>query len=110
METNRLMARLYAAILIATMLSVACLRPAYAQTDPNVLTSTRSSVAQNISQSTERIEMIVKSSRILTLEERIPKFQVYNESVVGASPGIIAPGGMASSCLNCPGTTSGITL
>ena len=86
METNRLMARLYAAILIATMLSVACLRPAYAQTDPNVLTSTRSSVAQNISQSTERIEMIVKSSRILTLEERIPKFQVYNESVVGATP------------------------
>jgi pilus assembly protein CpaC len=30
--------------------------------------------------------MLVKSSRILTLEERIPKFQVHNEEVLGATP------------------------
>ena len=86
METNRLMARLSAAILIATTSFVACLRPADAQTNPNILASTGSSVAHNISEPTERVEMIVKSSRILTLEERIPKFQVYNELVVGATP------------------------
>ena len=86
METNRLMARLSAAVLIATTISVACPRPIYAQTAPGVLTSTGSAVAHNISQPSERVEMIVKSSRILTLEERIPKFQVYNELVVGATP------------------------
>ena len=30
--------------------------------------------------------MLVKSSRILTLEARIPKFQVHNEEVLGATP------------------------
>ena len=73
METNRLMARLSAAVLIATTISVACLRPTHAQTTPGVLASTGSAVAHNISQPSERVEMIVKSSRILTLEERIPK-------------------------------------
>jgi len=86
METPRLMARLSAALLIATTISVACHRPAYAQDASAVLTTAGSTVAHNISQPSERVEMIVKSSRILTLEERIPKFQVYNELVVGATP------------------------
>ena len=86
METNRLMARLIAAVLIATTISVACPLTTCAQTAPGVLASTGSAVAHNISQPSERVEMIVKSSRILTLEERIPKFQVYNELVVGATP------------------------
>ena len=53
---------------------------------PIRLTSTESTVSHNISQSVERLEMLVKSSRILTLEERIPKFQVHNEEVLGATP------------------------
>ncbi len=86
METNRLMARLLATVLIATTISAACLRPTHAQTAPGVLASRGSAVTHNISQSSERVEMVVKSSRILTLEERIPKFQVHNELVVGATP------------------------
>ena len=45
-----------------------------------------SAVNHQISQSVERLEMLVKSSRILTLDERIPKFQVHNEEVIGATP------------------------
>ncbi|MCG8651410.1 MAG: pilus assembly protein N-terminal domain-containing protein [Pirellulales bacterium] len=43
-------------------------------------------MSHNITQSIERLEMLVKSSRILTLEGRIPKFQVHNEEVLGATP------------------------
>lgn len=39
-----------------------------------------------ISQPVERMEMLVKSSRIVTLEARIPRFQVHNEEVLGATP------------------------
>ncbi len=45
-----------------------------------------SAVGHNITQSVERLEMLVKSSRILTLQERIPKFQVQNEDVLSATP------------------------
>ncbi|QDV61769.1 pilus assembly protein N-terminal domain-containing protein [Crateriforma conspicua] len=57
----------------------------WAQGD-RLVTATASSVNTNITQAVERIEMLVKSSRILTLEERIPKFQVHNEEIVGAQP------------------------
>ena len=85
METTRLTARFSAALLLAASL-VAGIQPASAQTSPVQLTSTESTVSHNISQSVERLEMLVKSSRILTLEERIPKFQVHNEEVLGATP------------------------
>lgn len=39
-----------------------------------------------ISQTVERMDLIVKSSRILSLNERIPRFQVHNEEVLGATP------------------------
>ena len=39
-----------------------------------------------VTQSAERLEMLVKSSRILTLNARIPRFQVHNEEVIGATP------------------------
>jgi pilus assembly protein CpaC len=45
-----------------------------------------SAVNHEITQSVERLEMLVKSSRILTLQERIPKFQVQNEEVLAATP------------------------
>ncbi|MFK8114574.1 MAG: type II and III secretion system protein family protein [Rubripirellula sp.] len=85
METTRLTAKIVAALLIVAMSSGASPR-ALAQSGPVRLTSNESTVSHNISQSVERLEMLVKSSRILTLEERIPKFQVHNEEVVGATP------------------------
>ena len=51
-----------------------------------MLAATTATVNHTITQSVERMEMLVKSSRILTLEERIPKFQVHNEDVLGATP------------------------
>ena len=86
METTRLTARIFAALLIDTSLDVAIPNSSHAQSGPVRLASTDSTVAHNISESVERLEMIVKSSRILTLEERIPKFQVHNEEVLGATP------------------------
>lgn len=49
-------------------------------------TGTSTAVNHSITQSVERMEMLVKSSRILTLQERIPKFQVQNEEVLTATP------------------------
>lgn len=39
-----------------------------------------------VTQSVQRLEMLVKSSRILTTAGQIPKFQVHNEDVVSAIP------------------------
>ncbi len=86
METTRLPAKLAVALLLVAGLTATSPRYASAQTGPIRLTSNESTVAHNISQSIERLEMLVKSSRILTLEERIPKFQVHNEEVLGATP------------------------
>lgn len=87
METTRLTAKLAAALLVVAGVGVASPRHALAQSSPIQLTSGESStVNRNISQSVERLEMLVKSSRILTLEERIPKFQVHNETILGATP------------------------
>ena len=86
METTRLTAKISAALLLVATLSGACLNHAEAQTAPVRLISNETPVSHNISQSVERLEMLVKSSRILTLEARIPKFQVHNEEVLGATP------------------------
>ncbi|QDT13705.1 type II and III secretion system protein family protein [Planctomycetes bacterium K23_9] len=90
METTRLSAQ-FVKKRIAAILSVACLvavtadTPAYSA-DAVQLTSADSAANHNINQSVERLEMLVKSSRILTLEARVPKFQVHNEEVLGATP------------------------
>lgn len=86
METTRLIARLAAAILLAATLAATSTNIASAQSNPVQLASAGAAVNHNISQSVERLEMLVKSSRILTLEARIPKFQVHNEEVLGATP------------------------
>lgn len=86
METTRQTATIFAALIIAATLGVTIPHSAVAQSGPIRLTSADSTVNHNISQSIERLEMLVKSSRILTLEERIPKFQVHNEEVLGATP------------------------
>lgn len=45
-----------------------------------------SAVNYNVTQSVEQLQMIVKSSRILTLDKPIPKFQVQNEQILSANP------------------------
>lgn len=54
---------------------------AYGQ-DRSTLTSTHYEVRQPVQQ----LDMIVKTSRVITLEGRIPKFQVHNEELVSATP------------------------
>ena len=50
------------------------------------LTSEQSTVNRDITQTIERSDMLVKSSRILTLEGRIPRFQIHNEAILTATP------------------------
>lgn len=45
-----------------------------------------SAVNYNVTQAVEQLQMIVKSSRILTLDKPIPKFQVQNEQILSANP------------------------
>ncbi len=86
MELTRLTARFAAGLIIVTAGMVIGSPGAYAQSGPIRLTSSDSTVNHNVSQTVERLEMLVKSSRILTLEDRIPRFQVHNEEIVGATP------------------------
>jgi pilus assembly protein CpaC len=86
MELTRLTARIAAGFLIVTTGLVIGSSDAAAQSGPTRLTSSDSTVNHKISQTVERLEMLVKSSRILTLEDRIPRFQVHNEEIVGATP------------------------
>ncbi len=86
METNRSTVKLAAALFMFALTSGLSSGDASAQSGPVQLASDTSAVNRNISQSVERLEMLVKSSRILTLEDRIPKFQVHNEGILGATP------------------------
>lgn len=90
METTRPTAnattRIAAALVVMISMTVATDTPVMAQGNAIKLTSSESTVNKAISQSIERVQMLVKSSRILTLEERIPKFQVHNETILGATP------------------------
>lgn len=84
METTRLTATIAALLIVALGATTAPM--ASAQGTPIQLTAGESTVSHTISQTVEQLELIVKSSRILTLEERIPRFQVHNEAVLGATP------------------------
>ncbi|TWU35977.1 type II and III secretion system protein family protein [Novipirellula artificiosorum] len=86
METNRLTAKFAASSMLAFCFLVSSPLTTTNGAEPVRLTSSESTASHSISQSVERLEMLVKSSRILTLEERIPKFQVHNEEVIGATP------------------------
>lgn len=86
MELTRLTARIAAGFLIVATGLVIASSDATAQSGPTRLTASDSTVNHTISQTVERLEMLVKSSRILTLEDRIPRFQVHNEEIVGATP------------------------
>jgi pilus assembly protein CpaC len=78
-ETHRLVRR--TSCLWAAILLVALANSSYSQDRP-MLTSTSYEVRQPVQQ----LDMIVKTSRVITLEGRIPKFQVHNEELVSATP------------------------
>ena len=84
METTRTSAK-YAAFTLVICLLATSSTNLYAD-EPLALTSTASAATHDINQSVERLELLVKSSRILTLQARIPKFQVHNEEILGATP------------------------
>lgn len=44
------------------------------------------SVHFEVRQPVQQLDMIVKTSRVITLEGRIPKFQVHNEELIAATP------------------------
>ncbi|PAY21215.1 histidine kinase [Rhodopirellula sp. SM50] len=80
-----------AALKLIALFSVACLAThAGAQdVDDTQLTSaaaTAGAANHTITRAVERMQMLVKSSSILTLEAKIPRFQVHNEEVLGATP------------------------
>lgn len=80
-----------AALKLIALLSAACLAvPAGAQDASDntqyVSAASASAVNHTITRPVERMEMLVKSSGILTLEAKIPRFQVHNEEVLGATP------------------------
>ena len=84
METTRTSAKNAAFTLVICLLATSTAN-LYAE-GPLALTSTASAATHDINQSVERLELLVKSSRILTLQARIPKFQVHNEEILGATP------------------------
>tara|TARA_R110002049_G_scaffold4601_5_gene32355 strand:- start:498808 stop:500328 length:1521 start_codon:yes stop_codon:yes gene_type:complete len=86
MKTFRPTTRSAASFLLAAVVAAVGANQAAAEYGQVQLVSSTSAVNHEISQSVERLEMLVKSSRILTLDERIPKFQVHNEEVIGATP------------------------
>ncbi|MEO9935445.1 type II and III secretion system protein family protein [Rhodopirellula bahusiensis] len=78
---NRLVRCLVAAVL--GLATIPCTQPVMAQ---SATTLASAAGDHQINQTVERMDLIVKSSRILSLGERIPRFQVHNEEVLGATP------------------------
>lgn len=50
------------------------------------LTAEQARVNRSITQAVDRVEMLVKSSRILTLNDPVPRFQVHNDEILTATP------------------------
>jgi len=73
----------YALLGCALAVAVAVCQPVHGQGGSKLASA---SVDHTVTQSVERMDMIVKSSRVLSLGDRIPRFQVHNEEVLGATP------------------------
>lgn len=74
---------------LSLAMMVACSLPqgrVLAQEGRTVSASPAAPVNFDVSEAVQRLDMIVKSSRILRVEGRIPKFQVHNEEVLTATP------------------------
>lgn len=78
------------ALKLIALVTVACLATHTCAQDGNdtqfASAANSSGVNHTITQKVERMQMLVKSSSILRLEAKIPKFQVHNEEVLGATP------------------------
>ncbi len=83
MDINR---RLFSAPALLVLVAVTAISSRTAVGQSQETMASASAVNHSITQSVERLEMLVKSSRILTIQERIPKFQVQNEEVLSATP------------------------
>ncbi|MCC9599004.1 pilus assembly protein N-terminal domain-containing protein [Stieleria sp. JC731] len=79
-----------AALKIIALLSATCFASGAGaqEAESTTLTSamTAGAVNHTITRPLEQMQMLVKSSSILTLEAKIPRFQVHNEEVLGATP------------------------
>ena len=71
---------------IAIMVSFTAPRETAVAQEGKTLTSAGAPVGYDVTETVQRLDMIVKSSRILTIKGRIPKFQVHNEEVLTATP------------------------
>jgi len=73
---------------VALVASIVCGLLALIGAGPVAAQPTLASVTgdHKIANTVERMELIVKTSRILSLGDRIPRFQVHNEEILGATP------------------------
>lgn len=71
---------------LCVAVSIACLVPTGHAISKEADSSLGASIDYDVTDTVQRLEMIVKSSRILRIEGRIPKFQVHNEEVLNATP------------------------
>lgn len=90
-DSRRFVIRMLAAALLLT--SVPSSLPAQDLTSPADRSGSSggevavlSGIQFELTQSVQRLEMIVKTSRVVRLDSRIPRFQVHNEEVVTATP------------------------
>lgn len=86
-KSNRrrvLRALLLGLLLASSRGETACGQPPATQAKPASVAS--SVVNYNVTQSTETLQMIVRSSRILTLDKPIPRFIVQNEELLTVTP------------------------
>lgn len=74
-----------AALSLCVFLATFVTGHAGAQDSDTQLTSA-AATNHTVTQALERMQMLVKSSSILTLDSKIPRFQVHNEEVLGANP------------------------
>jgi pilus assembly protein CpaC len=67
-------------------LAICAFWPAVAPADPPPTPLARPSIVQKIQSSNEKLEMTVHSSRILTMDQKIPQAQVNNPDILEVTP------------------------
>lgn len=88
MQAQTTIQRISVRVAFAVMIVLASLTPPLALSLPAQSASTLTSLPSNhqIAGAFERMELTVKTSRTLSLGTRIPRFQVHDEEVLGATP------------------------
>lgn len=85
-ESRRFVMRILAAALFLTSGSSELLGQGLSSTAPSGEVAVLTGTQYELTQPVQRLEMIVKTSRVVRLSGRIPKFQVQNEEIVSAIP------------------------